>query len=77
VYNKEFIYLSITPDFFMRPKRGGENFLEHKVTNVTNEYNNEALFNIIISLEWCLGQHKRIAPLSFFHGCRKRRLKDY
>jgi hypothetical protein len=25
---------------------------------------------------WCLGQNKRIAPLSFFHGCRKRRLKD-
>jgi hypothetical protein len=25
---------------------------------------------------WCPGQNKRIAPLSFFHGCRKRRLKD-
>jgi hypothetical protein len=23
----------------------------------------------------CPGQKKRIAPLSFFHGCRKRRLK--
>jgi hypothetical protein len=22
------------------------------------------------------GQNKRIAPLSFLHGCRKRRLKD-
>jgi hypothetical protein len=20
---------------------------------------------------WCLGQNKRIVPLSFFHGCRK------
>jgi hypothetical protein len=25
-------------------------------------------------LAWCPGQSKRIAPLSFFHGCRKRRL---
>jgi hypothetical protein len=25
---------------------------------------------------WCPGQNKRIAPLSFLHGCRKRRLKD-
>jgi hypothetical protein len=39
-------------------------------------------FNIILStvinvlfLVWCPGQ-KRIAPLSFFHGCRKRQLKD-
>jgi hypothetical protein len=30
----------------------------------------------IISLVWCPGQNKRIAPLSFLHGCRKRRLKD-
>jgi glycerol-3-phosphate O-acyltransferase len=29
-----------------------------------------------IRLVWCPGQNKRIAPLSFFHGCRKRRLKD-
>jgi hypothetical protein len=28
------------------------------------------------SLVWCPGQNKRIAPLSFLHGCRKRRLKD-
>jgi hypothetical protein len=27
-------------------------------------------------LVWCPGQNKRIAPLSFRHGCRKRRLKD-
>jgi hypothetical protein len=27
-------------------------------------------------LVWCPGQNKRIAPLSFFRGCRKRRLKD-
>jgi hypothetical protein len=26
---------------------------------------------------WCPGQHIRITPLSFFHGCRKRRLKDW
>jgi hypothetical protein len=26
-------------------------------------------------LVWCPGQNKRIAPLSFLHGCRKRRLK--
>jgi hypothetical protein len=25
---------------------------------------------------WCPAQNKRIAPLSFFHGCRKRQLKD-
>jgi hypothetical protein len=25
---------------------------------------------------WCPGQNKRIAPLSFLHGCRKKRLKD-
>jgi hypothetical protein len=29
-----------------------------------------------LCLVWCPGQTKRIAPLSFFHGCRKRRLKD-
>jgi hypothetical protein len=28
-------------------------------------------------LVWCAGQKKRIAPLPFFRGCRKRRLKDY
>jgi hypothetical protein len=28
----------------------------------------------IKSLVWCPGQNKRIAPLSFLHGCRKRRL---
>jgi hypothetical protein len=28
------------------------------------------------SLVWCPGQNKRIAPLSFLHGCCKRRLKD-
>jgi hypothetical protein len=27
-------------------------------------------------LVWCPGQNKRIAPLSFLHGYRKRRLKD-
>jgi hypothetical protein len=25
---------------------------------------------------WCTGQNKIIAPFSFFHGCRKKRLKD-
>jgi hypothetical protein len=25
---------------------------------------------------WCPGRNKRIAPLTFLHGCRKRRLKD-
>jgi hypothetical protein len=34
------------------------------------------LFHIVIILVWCQGQNKRIAPLSFFNGCRKRRLKD-
>jgi hypothetical protein len=29
-----------------------------------------------LCLVWCPGQNKRIAPLSFHHGCRKRRLKD-
>jgi hypothetical protein len=28
------------------------------------------------SLVWCPGQNKRITPLSFLHGCRKRRLKN-
>jgi hypothetical protein len=28
------------------------------------------------SLVWCPVKNKRIAPLLFFHGCRKRRLKD-
>jgi hypothetical protein len=32
--------------------------------------------DILTSLAWCPGQNKRIAPLSFLHGCRKRRLKD-
>jgi hypothetical protein len=27
-------------------------------------------------LVWCPQQIKRIAPLSFLYGCRKRRLKD-
>jgi hypothetical protein len=31
---------------------------------------------LLISLVWCPGQNKRIAPLSFLHGCRKRRLND-
>jgi hypothetical protein len=31
----------------------------------------------LLSLVWCPGQNKRIAPVSFLHGCRKRRLKDY
>jgi hypothetical protein len=36
------------------------------------------LFHIIIqiSLVWCPGQNKRISPLSFLHGCRKKRLND-
>jgi hypothetical protein len=25
---------------------------------------------------WCPGQKKRIAPLPFFHGCRKRQLNE-
>jgi hypothetical protein len=29
-----------------------------------------------MNLEWCPGQKKRIAPLSFVYGCRKRRLKE-
>jgi hypothetical protein len=29
-----------------------------------------------LGLVWCPGQNKRIAPLSFLHACRKRRLKD-
>jgi hypothetical protein len=38
-------------------------------------------FNVIYvfvfkGLVWCPGQNKRIAPLSFLHGCRKRRLKN-
>jgi hypothetical protein len=28
------------------------------------------------TLVWCPRQNKRIAPLSFLHGCRIRRLKD-
>jgi hypothetical protein len=31
----------------------------------------------IIILVWSPGQDKTIASLSFFHGCRKRRLKNY
>jgi hypothetical protein len=31
---------------------------------------------ILCHLVWYAGQNKRIAPLSFFHGCRKRPLKD-
>jgi hypothetical protein len=30
----------------------------------------------ITCLVWCPGQNKTIAPHSFLHGCRKRRLKD-
>jgi hypothetical protein len=29
-----------------------------------------------VCVVWCPGQNKRIAPLSFLDGCRKRRLKD-
>jgi hypothetical protein len=29
---------------------------------------------ILKSLVWCPGQSKRIAPLTFIHGCRKKRL---
>jgi hypothetical protein len=29
-----------------------------------------------VRLVWYPGQNKRIAPLSFLYGCRKRRLKD-
>jgi hypothetical protein len=28
------------------------------------------------SLVWCPGQNKIIAPLPFFHGYRKKQLKD-
>jgi hypothetical protein len=31
---------------------------------------------IPLTLVWCPGQNKRIAPLSFLHGCHKRRLKE-
>jgi hypothetical protein len=31
---------------------------------------------LIFSCVWCPGEIKRIAPFFFFHGCRKRRLKD-
>jgi hypothetical protein len=34
------------------------------------------IYTLTSGLVWCPGQNKRIAPLSFFHGCRKRRLKD-
>jgi hypothetical protein len=34
------------------------------------------LLSVYLRLVWCPVQNKRIAPLSFFHGCRKRRLKD-
>jgi hypothetical protein len=36
------------------------------------------LFSRVITnrLVWCPGQNKRTAPLSFLHGCPKRRLKD-
>jgi hypothetical protein len=34
-------------------------------------------FFFMLGLVWCPGQKKRIAHLSFFHECRKRRLKDY
>jgi hypothetical protein len=33
-----------------------------------------SVFNL--SLVWFPGQNKRMAILSLFHGCRKRRLKD-
>jgi hypothetical protein len=34
--------------------------------------NNFTIINIVsLGLVWCPGQNKRIAPLSFFHGCRK------
>jgi hypothetical protein len=35
------------------------------INNVKNRYKG--------GLVWCPGQNKRIAPLSFLHGCRKRR----
>jgi hypothetical protein len=52
-----------------------------KISVYKNMYVNKQYLNIIIiylniSLVWCPGQNKRIAPLSFLHGCSKRRLKD-
>jgi hypothetical protein len=51
-------------------------------TTVTDT-NEDLLHHILLklnplsdSLVWCPGQNKRIAPLSFLHGYRKRRLKD-
>jgi hypothetical protein len=43
-----------------------------------NMFENETILPQIkrIDLVWCPGQNKRITPLSFPHGCRKRRLKD-
>jgi hypothetical protein len=34
------------------------------------------IFGAFSSLVWCPGQNKRKTPLSFFHGCRKRRPKN-
>jgi hypothetical protein len=34
------------------------------------------IYGNVIYLVWCTKQNKRIAPLSFLNGCRKRRLKD-
>jgi hypothetical protein len=42
---------------------------------ITYSYN-DSFNSFRLSLVWCPGRNKRIAPLSFLHGCRKRRLKD-
>jgi hypothetical protein len=60
---------------------GSQRFLSERIgrphlyTTLSNYFSSFPTFIIIIV--WCSGQNKRIAPLSFFHGCRNRRLKDW
>jgi hypothetical protein len=61
------------------PKHGGARYNKILVTHpMTHLYERLKLYKGIVPnyLVWCPGQNKRIA-LSFFHGCFKRRLKDY
>jgi hypothetical protein len=39
-------------------------------------YEAVTIMRVDFKFVWCPGQNKRIAPPSFFHGCRKRRLND-
>jgi hypothetical protein len=60
---------------------GDTNFPVHYITLLGTAYERGMDYiypniTIILYFVWSPGQNIRRAPLSFFYGCRKRRLKD-